>query len=277
MNITNYALMIVRCSQNVETTAFGKQMRYISVVVALLFGCLLGIINGQIELQRMLMNITTSNGSEFVLHHDIHDTRLYLSTPSPLINDEPNVRYTMVVHSRDKLALKVDVIKFRAGMAEEHYDISDMTSKLVRPVTAEVINSLEALCPDIHFICKAIKEAGLRKTTQLRRRIPEKVRRLLPAFPTTYERVVYSAMSPFFIQLQTQIPKRFEMVPRSTLAKKQAEEAPPPTFSFSLSGHDRAGRVASMQTSFGTEGIRMAIQSHHASIRDLYNDESYLK
>jgi hypothetical protein len=254
--------------------AFGKQMRGIpSFLVALLFACLA---YGQIELQRMLMNITTGNGSEFVLHHDIHDTRLYLSTPSPL-DDERTVRFTMVVHSRDKLALKVDVIRFRAGMAEEHYDISDMASKMVRPVTAEVINSLEALCPDIHFVCKAIKEAGLRKTTQLRRRIPEKVRRLLPAFPTTYERVVYSAMSPFFIQLQSQIPKRFEMVPRGTLAKKAAEDAPPPTFSFSLSGHDRAGRAASMQTSFGTEGIRMAIQSHHASVRDLYNDESYLK
>lgn len=233
-----------------------------------------------IELSRMLVNVTTSNGSEFVLHHDMNDTRLYLSNPAP---GDLKSRYTMVAHSRDKTTLKIDVIKFVSGQATEHYDISDMTQRLVRPVTAQVLTSLEKLCPDIHFMCKAIKDEGLRKTTQIRRKVPLKIRHLLPSFSTTYEKVVYAAMGPFFEKLEGQLPKSL-VGGQSKPSKKKLEkrgaardQEQPQVISFSISGHDRFGRAAALQASIGHDGMRMAIQSHLSSIRELHSDESYLK
>lgn len=240
-------------------------------MLLLAFAVLFGLLRAQAELQRVQLNITAANGSEFRLNHDNHDTRLYLTTRS-----EAGLKYTLLVHSRDNTLLKVEIVKFDLkGTVDEHYDISDMRRKLVHQATGDVLMALERVSPDIHFLAKEIRQHGLRRTTQVRTRVPMRVRRLLPSIPTVYERVLYAALGPFFPKLELGLPKHFEPFAKAAQPWKTQHRRARATVSLQLTAADAEHRECSLDLAYGPAGLQLAIQSHLPSISLLYEDAAH--
>lgn len=246
---------------------------------SLVAASLLYFVNAQAQLERLSVNITCPNGSEFLLNHDNHDTRLYLSTPSTEGDDS---KFTMVAHSRDNVLLRVDIVKWNAdGIAEDHFDISDLKKPMVNQATHKVVTALESLGPDVFFLLKEMKNEGLKRSTKIRRNIPEKVRKVLPNLPLIYEHILYSALSPFFDKIEHRLPKSFEVFPKNQPQEwkkryqKKDERKEARQYVFENVGLDKFGRPTEMSAKFGLDGVFIDIKAHLPSIVDLYNDDSY--
>jgi len=232
-------------------------MTNLVVVFAVLVASALG--QAAVQLERLNMNITCPNGSVFILQHDPHDTRVSLSTPS--LTTPSHNSYTMIAHSRDNQLLRVDIIRWGAdGRAAEHYDVSDFKQHMVNEATAAVLAGLESSAPDIFFVMQEVRREGLKRTTRVRRQLPEAIRKLLPVLPTVYERLIYSALSPHFGKIMQRIPKSFELFPKIEVrsAVKHARDGKQRhgaaekksvtrAFQFDFQGHDQFGRPAAVQ------------------------------
>lgn len=235
------------------------------------------------ELERLTITLNCPNESEFVVQHDLRNTYMLLSASSQV---QSGYSYTMKAHSRDNMLLKVDIIKWSpSGHAEAHYDISDLKQPIVNQATKQIVSGLETGAPDIYFFLNEMRTEGLRRTTRVRQHLPTTIRKLIPALPTVYERVLYSALYPHFGKIVQRLPKHFELFPQAVNMQEwqkkyqHGKERKAPVkraFQFDFAGHDQFGRPTTMKTEFGDEGMKMEIQAHLPSVIDLYNDDSYL-
>jgi hypothetical protein len=189
----------------------------------------------------------------------------------------------MVAHSRDNVLLRVDIVKWSPdGIAQDHFDISDLKRPMVNQATHKVVTALESLGPDVYFMLKEMKNEGLKRSTKIRRSLPEKVRKVLPNLPLVYEHVLYSALSPFFDKIEHRLPKSFELFPKTQpqewKKRYQKQEGKKEARQYVLEnvGLDRFGRPTEMRAKFGIEGVFLDIKAHLPSVVDLYNDDSYL-
>lgn len=251
-------------------------------LISLLTLGLLWLVNAQVaELERLTVTVKCPNDSEFQVQHDLRDTYMLLTASSPV---QSGYSYTMKAHSRDNMLLRVDIIKWNpSGRAEAHYDISDLKQPIVNAATKQIVAALETGAPDIFFFLNEMRTEGLRRTTRVRQHLPATIRKLIPALPTVYERVIYSALNPHFGKIVQRLPKHFELFPKSLQDwqkkyqdHKETKKTVKRAFRFDFSGHDQFGRPTTMKTEFGAEGMMMDVEAHLPSVIDLYNDDSYL-
>lgn len=253
-------------SVRINTTK--KMIAFLLTLVLLMVGVLCQQA-GRLDVVVDLLNTT------FELHHDPYDTRTIITSQD---TRKEGLLHKLLIHSRDNILLKVELLTIdKEGYTLAHNDISDIRKNLVRPATNDAIESMQASSPDIYFFLIELKEKGLRRTTQIRKKLPPKVRLAFPSLPTPYERLIFGALGPFFEEFGQKMPKGFEIFPKPKPSPKGKGAARNPAkkatsvLKFDLNAEDRAGSPCESNPA----EFVMTIVSNAGNLIEVYQEETY--